>query len=172
MGGRKPTPFERLLLKQQPTDAVDPWKGSTFEWLKTAASRRKGAFGERLVKDAAAVAGLQVSKSSTTGAGTVLEGVAVEVKLSTVWSSGDLKFQQLRNQPYDVVVFVAVAPESVSMWAASKAVALAHSTGQHTGHAATETSWVSWPAGQAPKWATELSGPEDLAKYIRACQKH
>jgi hypothetical protein len=65
-----------------------------------------------------------VSRSPDSDADRVVEGKRVEVKFSTLWKNPPYKFQQLRDQNYDLAICLGVSPFNAHCWAISKATIL------------------------------------------------
>lgn len=159
--------FSTLSAEVQTDYAVtgdDPWEASPFGWILGEASRRRGAIGERLVKAWARREGIRVSSASDTGHDCVLDGVRVEVKFSTLWKSGGYKFQQLRDQSYEVAALLGIQPQVVQLWIVPKAELWERAVGQHTGADAQDTKWLSFPANDPPAWLGKYGGTLSEAK--------
>lgn len=143
--------------------AEDPWAGSPFAWIKTRPSRQMGKIGEQLVAGWAAAKGLDVTRATSSDADRVINGLRVEIKFSSLWAGGGFKFQQIRDQDYDVCFLLAVSPFSASAWVVPKAVMMerpfrAGLSPQHGGQAGTDTAWLSFPAAAPPTWLAEFGG--------------
>ena len=153
--------FARLSAKVQAeyvTTDLDPWDASPFQWILGEASRRRGAIGERLVKAWARECGIRVVAPTDTGHDCVLDDVRVEVKLSTLWQSGGYKFQQIRDQSYEVVALLGLQPQVVQLWMVPKDVLWQEAVGQHTGVNAQDTKWLSFQASAPPSWLDQYGG--------------
>lgn len=146
------------------TTEDDPWEASPFQWILGEASRRRGAIGERLVKAWARRNEIVVASPTDTGHDCVLDGVRVEVKLSTLWKSGGYKFQQIRDQSYEVAALLGLQPQIVQLWMVPKDVLWEQSVGQHTGADAQDTKWLSFQASDPPSWLDEYGGTLDDAR--------
>ena len=159
--------FTRLsgeVQKEYAQKADDPWKASPFQWITERPSRQKGAIGERLVAAWAREVGFSVSRPSDTGHDCVIAGVRVEVKFSTLWANGGYKFQQLRDQSYDVAALLGIQPQSVQLWIVPKETLWGEAVGQHTGAEAQDTKWLSFPAAAPPGWLDPYGGSLEKAK--------
>jgi hypothetical protein len=143
---------------------ADEWDASPFGWIRREPSRRKGAIGEALVKEWAAHEGMQVEPAQSTGHDCRLNGVRVEVKLSLMWRSGKLVFQQLRDQDYEIACLLGLEPQRVYLWAIPKPIIWERATGQHTGATAQDTRWLRFPAIGPPKWLQPYGGTLAAAK--------
>jgi len=140
------------------------WAGSPFAWIKTRPSRQVGAIGERLIAGWLAARDFNVVRSPDSDADRVVESVRVEIKFSTLWRSGLYKFQQLRDQNYDLAICLGVSPFTAHCWAIPKAVILHQwreagglST-QHGGRSGSDTAWLSVSPDAAPEWLQEHGG--------------
>lgn len=154
-----PTPSapETILAGLEPATVVDrAWASSRWAWIRSLPPASKGAVGVRLAREWLAVNGAVCTASVNSDADLVADGVRVEVKLSCRWADGTFRFQQLRDQDWDVLVAIGVEPDRVRIWVLEKSVALSLAVGQHTGAGAMETRWLTWPAANAP---TETGSP-------------
>jgi hypothetical protein len=152
----------------------DPWIGSPFQWLLAIPSRSKGAYGEKFVSELFRVNGFTVLKPiSGTDHDRVIEGHRIEIKLSTVWSKAPIfKFQQIRDQAYDYVLCIGIAPHSASCWVIPKwefnvdKEGVAH---QHGGVKGLDTMWLSFESARPPSWMYKYGGDlEDGIAFMRS----
>lgn len=154
--------------------ALDPWAASPFAWIKTRPSRQRGRIGEQLVAGWCAAKGLDVTSTGDSEADRVIGGKRVEIKFSTLWESGVYKFQQLRNQRYDLAICLGISPEEAHCWALPKTLLLEHVIGhtpQHAGRAGSDTYWISIPAKEPLEWMSGYGGTlaqafESLSRLI------
>ena len=139
----------------------DDWAGSPFAWIKQRPSRQVGKIGEQLVSGWCAAKGLSVGPSGDTEADKVIQGKRVEIKFSTLWKSGLFKFQQIRDQDYEVLICLGLAPFDARCWVIPKSVlydfVIGH-TPQHTGAGGTETFWISTSLGNPESWLENHGG--------------
>jgi hypothetical protein len=142
--------------------ATDPWAGSPFEWiLQQRSSRRKGKIGEQLVAGWCAAKNFDVVRSGDSEADRLIEGHRVEIKLSTLWEAGVYKFQQIRDQRYEYLFCLGLAPFDARAWLIPKPILLQHVIGymgQHTGASGTDTAWLSVPASNPQPWLEAYGG--------------
>jgi hypothetical protein len=139
----------------------DPWEGSPFQWIKSQPSRRVGKIGEQLVSGWCATKGFDVVRSGDSDADRVIEGHRIEIKFSTMWQSGEYKFQQIRDQEYDFCFFIGVSPFDAHAWLIPKAVLLEHvigHMGQHTGAEGSDTAWLGFAPGGEYEWMKPYGG--------------
>ncbi|MFE7844583.1 hypothetical protein ACFUTX_05225 [Microbacterium sp. NPDC057407] len=118
-------------------------------------SRTKGAVGELLVQEWAVAKGLDVRRSPSSNADRIINGHRVEIKMSTLWSNGGFKFQQIRDQDYDLCLCLALSPYEVNAWLLPKEVLLEYvigHMGQHTGASGSDTAWLGFPANSPYSW--------------------
>lgn len=142
---------------------TDPWVASPFAWIRTRPSRQRSAIGEQLIAGWAGAKGLNVRRTGNSDADRVINGRRVEIKFSTLWESGVYKFQQIRNQRYDVCLLLGLSPFTASCWVVPKAVLLEQPfreglSHQHGGAAGTDTVWRSFAADRPPRWLSEYGG--------------
>lgn len=149
---------------------VDPWAGSPFAWIRTRPSRQRGKIGEQLVAGWAAAKGLSVGAARGSDADRIINGRLVEIKFSTLWEKGDYVFQQIRDQNYELALFLGLSPFAASCWVLPKKVLIGSTElgmrGQHTGRSAVDTSWLRFPAHKPPPWMAAYGGT--LADAFRA----
>jgi hypothetical protein len=127
-------------------------------------SGSKGKIGVQLLEDWLGRRNFVVGSSPMKCADLTIQGKLVEVKLSTLWAKGYYKFQQLRDQPFDLVVCLGLSPTTAHCWAFPKSE-LDHRwrvtkeiRGQHTGTAGKETAWLTVRPESAPEWLREFGG--------------
>lgn len=164
------------LMADYVNPADDPWAGSPFAWIKTRPSRQVGKIGEQLVAGWAAAKGLDVVRAGDSDADRVINGWRVEIKFSTRWAGGGYTFQQIRDQRYDLALFLGLSPFAASAWVVPKSVlmerpfrpGLSH---QHGGQAGTDTVWLQFPADSPPRWLADFGGTLAAAYTLLAISR-
>ena len=151
----------------------DEWAQSPFGWLKRLPSRSIGAAGENLVAAWCAALGYTVEPTEDGEADRLIQGRRVEIKMSTRWANGRFKFQQIRDQNYEIMICIALSPrlEDTAIWVIPKAVLMdrpAGVSGQHGGAGAIETLWLDVPAGAPPPWMERWGGDVVRAESVMA----
>jgi len=140
----------------------DLWAHSPFDWIRRTSSRRKGKIGEQLVAGWCAAKGFSVSASGDSEADRVIAGFRAEIKLSTLWANGGFKYQQIRDQGYEIAICLGIMPFDARCWVLPKAVLYANVIGhtpQHTGAAGSDTFWITVPdPDQPPPWMQRYGG--------------
>ena len=140
------------------------WEGSPFAWIKSRPSRQVGAIGEKLVAGWLAARDFNVSRSPDSDADRVIEGKRVEIKFSTLWKNGGYKFQQLRDQNYELAICLGVSPFAAHCWVIPKSDILRlwkHEhiiSSQHGGARGSDTAWIDVRMGCPPQWLTPFGG--------------
>lgn len=140
------------------------WEGSPFAWIKTRPSRQVGAIGEKLVSGWLAARGFNVVRSGDSDADRVIEGKRVEIKFSTLWENGGYKFQQLRDQQYDLAICLGVSPFNAHCWIIPKEDIIRlwkieHKiTSQHGGQDGADTAWIDVRVENPPEWLRPYGG--------------
>lgn len=146
------------------------WEGSPFAWIKARPSRQVGKIGEQLVSGWCAAKGLDVTRAASTGADRNIGGREAEIKFSTLWRTGRYKFQQLRDQDYEIAILLGVSPFDAHCWVVPKRVLMARwgkpdgPQSQHGGRAGSDTAWLEVDPAKPQKWLDEFGG--SLAKGL------
>lgn len=142
----------------------ESWRGSPFAWIRTRPSRQVGKIGEQLVAGWLAARDFNVQRSHDSDADRLIEGKRVEIKFSTLWKSGSYKFQQLRDQNYELAVCLGVSPFDAHCWVLPKAEILRqwretrNLQSQHGGANGTDTAWLTVDPRAVPSWLAECGG--------------
>jgi restriction endonuclease Mrr len=103
----------------------DPYKSSPFRIYKQMSSKRKGKYFEKIVQEYLQKQGYKVGKAVNSDHDRVINDlIKLEIKGSLLWGDGThFRWQQIRpNQDYDMICFVAVYPEAIRLYAATKDV--------------------------------------------------
>lgn len=151
-------------LQVEYTSEDREWEGSPFAWIKSRPSRQVGAIGEKLVAGWLAARDFNVSRSPDSDADRVIEGKRVEIKFSTLWANGGYKFQQLRDQNYELAICLGVSPFSAHCWVLPKGDILRlwkdeHKiSSQHGGAGGSDTAWIDVRIDSPPDWLAEYGG--------------
>ena len=144
------------------------WEGSPFEWITKLPSRTKGAIGEKLVEEWLRGRGFQIARSPSSHADRLVEGRPMEIKFSTQWAAGGYTFQQIRDQDYEILLLLGIAPHSAHCWVLAKSDcsalrAVGALTPQHTGRGGQETEWATINLAQPATCWSDFGGPLDKA---------
>lgn len=145
------------------------WDGSPFAWIKTRPSRQIGKIGEQLIAGWCAAKGLNVSRSTSSDADKVIESLRVEIKFSTLWQGGFYKFQQVRDQKYDVLVCLGVSPFDAHVWVMKKKdIPFKKLEHQHGGSRGTDTWWIQVDPNHIPAWLRTQTGKlKSLTEFFK-----
>ena len=159
------------LRNEYQTEEDLSWSQSPFGWVKSQSSRRKGAIGEKLVAGWCAARDINVLRSPDAEADRVLEGLRTEIKFSTLWGNQSYKFQQIRDQDYQLLVCLGVSPFSAHAWVFEKEFVIsqigsvAGLSHQHGGAEGRDTAWLSVSPTDVHPWMDEHGG--DLRTAMR-----
>jgi hypothetical protein len=147
---------------------VRDWSGSDFNWMLTLSTGARGAVGRQLVEAWVGSLGIPTGRVSENNAHYVLAwDLRIQVKTSTMWESGHFRFQQIRDQNFDLLLCLGLQPDDVSVWLFPKDVVLEHLSGvggQHTGASARETYWMNLAPGANNSWVDEYGDQFSTAK--------
>lgn len=166
-------------LRAEYADDNLAWEGSSFAWIKTRPSRQVGTIGEKLVAGYLAAKDFDVVKSPDSDADRIVSGVRAEIKFSTLWRSGVYKFQQLRDQNYEVSICLGIAPFDAHCWVLPKKLIMEHwgraegLVSQHGGKRGKDTAWLNVNPTSIPEWLSSQGGSlrratNALRKLVRA----
>ena len=137
------------------------WEDSPFRWVIGLPAGTKGKLGALLIRQWCILKGLTIDRSPDSEADLLVNGHRVEVKFSTLWQEGIYKFQQIRDQNYEVIICLGISPHDAHCWVIDKAKlrekVIGH-MGQHTGKGSKETSWLTVDPTSPPDWLTEFGG--------------
>lgn len=101
-----------------------PYANSPFRVYKEMSSKKKGAYFERIVAEYLVKQGHKVTKAvKTSDYDRLIDGrIKLEIKGSMLWGAGtNFRWQQIRtNQDYDVVCFLAMYPDRIELYGATK----------------------------------------------------
>jgi hypothetical protein len=101
----------------------DPYKNSPFRIYKQMSSKRKGKYFEKIVQEYLKKQGYKVDNAVNSDHDRVINDlIKLEIKGSLLWGDGThFRWQQIRpSQDYDIICFVAVYPEAIRFYAATK----------------------------------------------------
>jgi hypothetical protein len=153
-----------------------PWEGSPFAWIRTRPSRTRGSIGELLIEGLLRGAGFKVTPSPGSDADRLINGIPTEIKSSTLWEGGFYKFQQIRDQAYDIAVCLGLSPFYAHLWAIPKKILMAAwgkeegIISQHGGAGGTDTAWLTIYPESIPNWLHPFGG--SLQAGIDALNAH
>lgn len=142
----------------------DAWIGSPFAWILKRPSRQKGAIGEKLVASWLKEHRFKVTRSPDTEADLCVEGRRTEIKFSTLWRNGSYKFQQIRDQNYEFLICLGIAPFKAHCWVLTKDEILhrwqvtGDLSSQHAGVEGTDTAWLTVNPDNVQNWLRQRGG--------------
>lgn len=144
-------------------DAEETWEGSPFSWIRILPPRTKGAIGLRLAESIFVNAGAHAVR---TGNLLSVGQSLVAVRSSLEWSVGGFKFEQFKDTNYDHMFCLGLRPNAAYAWLIPKVDIVSDGnwqdrenlTGQHRGHAAVDTYWLSIDPDNVPTWLQVYGG--------------
>ena len=123
------------------------WDGSLFESFRMITNpRTKGKIGEKLVSDVMEQLGSKIERSKDSNFDRIIDGHRTEIKVSTAWECTQNKFRwsQIRDQPYDRIIFAGVNPNEVKLsWATKQDLIDNVFNEKHIQHSGLDIWWVS-----------------------------
>lgn len=149
------------------------WNGSPFAWIRSRPSRQRGAIGEQLVAAWLAAKGFDVVRAPDSESDRLVNNRRTEIKFSTLWGSGVYKFQQIRDQRYDIAICLGISPFDAHCWAIPKKELMRRWKardgihGQHSGRGGRDTAWLSVEIKDPPPWLEKYGGRlQDAVRVI------
>lgn len=122
-----PKTYANMQCVKNIESTIDPYQGTVFERARNLSSRKKGAFFERLSEEYFSTEfKIKSEKPKNSDHDFILNGVKIENKGSTLWCDKKgkpthFKWQQIRiSQDYDIMVFLAMYPDKVKFFYATK----------------------------------------------------
>jgi hypothetical protein len=159
------------LSAQYSTEDV-AWRDSPFRWIRGLPSRRRGAIAEVIVDTWLRRSGFDVQPSPDSDADRIVSGKRVEIKSSTLWAGGFYKFQQIRDQNYEIALCFGMSPLEAHFWALRKELliqgwgVLQGLSSQHGGQTGRDTAWLQVYPQNPPQWLDPHGG--SLSDGLRA----
>ena len=102
---------------------IDPYNGSPFQIYKEMSSKRKGKFFEMIVAEYCENLGCIVDRAINSDHDRVISNKKTEIKGSMLWEGHEelFRWQQIRpDQDYDIMVFLAMYPDRIDLFASTK----------------------------------------------------
>lgn len=163
-----------LLHADYSTDNLS-WEGSPFAWTKERSSSQQGAIAKKLVAEFLSAKGFSVDRSPGREADRVVDGLRVAIKSSTPWEDGNYKFQQFRDQNYDIAICLGISPFDAHCWVIPKSVIIDNwgTPGglrpQHRGQEGKDTAWLGVDPQNVQGWLLPYGGTLSQAVEALTC---
>ena len=151
------------LEREYEEDKDSEWVNSPFKWIRGLASRRRGKVGEEIIARWLTVEGLEIGSPAGTDSDLMVNGVRVEVKMSTLWEVGTYTFQQIRDQDYAFLICLGLSPVEAHCWVLPKDLAMANASPQHGGRDGRDTYWFRVDPKAPAAWLRPQDGDLDAA---------
>ena len=134
-------------------------------------SRQRGAVGEKLVRKFLEKEGFTVTDSPGTDSDINVNDYNVEIKFSTLWQNGGYRFQQIRDQDYDILLCLGISPDDAHAWVVAKSkIVWDEMPNQHGGRRGSDTWWITCHPSESPyEWLLPSDG--DLSKMLAELKK-
>lgn len=159
------------LKSEYQTEEALSWLQSPFGWIRSPTSRCRGAIGEKLVAGWCAARDSNVLRSSDAEADRVWEGFRTEIKFSTLWANRTRKFQQIRDQDYQLLVCQGISPFTAHAWIFEKEFVVSNTgliaglSHQYSGAEGRDTAWLSVSPTDAHPWMNAYGGDLSTAMH-------
>jgi site-specific DNA-methyltransferase (adenine-specific) len=133
------------------------WEDSPFNWILDLPPAGKGKLGRQLIATWCVSKGLSVEYLADKDATLSINGARFATKFSTLWSGGNYKFQQIRDQDYEFIICLGISPATAHCWIFKKEYILEHAKVQHKGAKGSEY-WLSINPRQPQDWLIQSGG--------------
>ena len=149
-------------LQKEIEEQSDYWKGSPFEWMLELSAAKKGKLARRLIASWCQSKGLSVDFEQVKGQALIIvNGNRAVVKMSTRWMDGKYKFQQIRDDGYDLVICLGISPFEAHCWVFERQYVIEHATPQHKSE-----YWVAIDTTKPEPWVKNSGGTLDQAYLV------
>ena len=142
-----------------------------FVWIHDGLSpARKGAIGKKIVREFLNQNGFSIDSYKWRGADFTVNGHKATVKLSSLWSNGAYKFQQIRDDDYELLFCLGISTATVNIWVISKSeIVWDDLPPQHGGKQAHDTWWFPCAPSKARyTWMYPQNGdPSAICRHLR-----
>ena len=140
------------------------WRHSRFGWILPLPSARKGAIGKRLISGLLEEWGFSVRPCRGRGVDRLVNGRRVAMKFSMLWEEGAYKFQQIRDQRYEILICLGVSPSDAHSWVFTRDFLLEGwgnlegFSSQHRGQEGRDTAWIHVNPAAPQAWLEPHGG--------------
>lgn len=149
-------------LQKDLEEQSDLWKNSPFEWMLELSAAKKGKLARRLVASWCQSKGLSVDFEQDKGqVFIIVNGKKAVVKMSTRWADGKYKFQQIRDNGYDIVICIGISPFEAHCWVFERQYIIKYATPQHKSE-----YWIAINPSKPEDWAKNCGGTLDQAYLV------
>ena len=150
------------------------WEDSPLAWLKLGlTSPARGKAMRSILERWLVGAGFTVQPLKERAADFAISGRRVKVKASSLWKGGTYRFQQIKDQRYDLLICFGLSPTEAHCWVLTKTLLLeqviGQGYGQHTGASAVETAWLPVTPSHPQSWLLPRSG--DLGEALEVLRE-
>ena len=125
------------------------WADSPFHWIRKKRGNTISKIGKELIGALCAARGLCVVDVRGTRANLLIEGHRVRLKTATL-SEGKYIFNQIRDEDFEYLVFLALSPFDAHCWVIPKHVAIDKSLVQSSVQHGPRTDWTSFSPAHPP----------------------
>jgi hypothetical protein len=114
----------------------------------------KGRAGLLMVRELLALNGYATTRAKGIAQSLTVKKLVVKVKLSLEWEDATFAFEQIEDDPYDLLAMLGLRPREGFLSMCPKAIALRNAAGQHK----QPSRWVVFSPSAPPRWLAPHGG--------------
>jgi site-specific DNA-methyltransferase (adenine-specific) len=155
----------RGALQSDLEEQMEFWKNSPFEWIIHLSAAKKGKLARELITRWCGRNKIIIERDKSQNSYLIINGKKAAIKMSTRWTDGKYKFQQIRDGQYDYVVCLGISPFEAHCWVFEKKYAIKNATPQHRGATGAEY-WIAIDPNSQDDWTMGFGGSLDQATQV------
>jgi len=143
---------------------ADPWRGSRFAPLRSLKPIPKSNAGREMLAMWFAHHGVVATVKKVAGNATLVlpDNRLAMVKVSTLWSEGLYRFQQIKDWDYEVALLLGISPQVIHLWLIPREEIITRSKPQH----GLESRMLDVHPDKLPNWMSSYGGTLPQAQAI------